>query len=121
MSPINTSFNSLRFGVRHDMKRQADRKADRLQDQFEKDAAFLEKRSDWFEKNRPGDSKEEGYVTTPGHSDDEYESDNGTKPRPSARKRARETGRDLIPAIRLFVHSQHSINRSSNSVSFSEP
>lgn len=102
MPPINTSFNSLRFGVRHDMKKQANRKADRLQDQREKDAAFLEKRSDWFEKNRPGDSKEEGYVTTPGHSDDEYESDNGTKPRPSARKRARETGREFDSSKQIF-------------------
>lgn len=70
--------------------------------QQQEDRDFLDLRSDWFKKHRPNDEADDGYVTTPGHSDEEYESENGTKPRPSARKRAREAKREFDSSQQIF-------------------
>ena len=58
---------------------------DRQRNLIEQDAIVLDERNKWFKKNRPNEQEEDGYVTTPGHSDDEG--------RPSASRHAKKTGR----------------------------
>jgi hypothetical protein len=97
---INALSNqSVRFGInRRKAQPSLDKKAEQQYDQGKKDAAFLELRRNWFKENRKKESEEEGYVTTPEHSDDEG--------RPSARKYARETNR-IFDAFGQFFRKKH--------------
>jgi hypothetical protein len=76
------------------VKNAQDKKADQQRAQREEDAAFLEERTEWFKENRPKEDETDGYVTTPGHSDDES--------RPTARRKAKETSREFDSNTQSF-------------------
>lgn len=91
-----SSPKSITFQGRHTTgdKKSQNNLQDRQQAQKELDDAFLADRGSWFQTNRPTESREDGYVTTPYHSDDEG--------RFSARKYARNSDREFDSSTQKF-------------------